>query len=77
VAVVDAELGEDVARPAGLQAGSAWLRWGLNRARVSSLRAIAMVAISLPGAARSLPPVPGGDGLRVSQRGLKILIRGY
>jgi hypothetical protein len=41
------------------------------------LRAIAMVAISLPGAARSLPPVPGGDGLRVSQRGLKILIRGY
>ena len=26
---------------------------------------------------RVLPPVPGGDGLRASQRGLKILIRGY
>ena len=67
MAAVDAELGEDVARPAGLQVG-------LGVAAGGVLKQAAQTARRSPDFAATYA---GGEGPRASQHGLMILIHGY
>jgi hypothetical protein len=72
------ELGEDVARPAGPQAGLGLAAVGLlDQAALTAKRSADFATYAAIAKRGSKKIAAIGDGLRVSQCGLMILIRGY